>query len=62
MKSQDVQIGMQVQVNEGYGEPHLRGWPALCNREFDRRLVELGPEEGQELEWMLRIVAEGMRL
>jgi hypothetical protein len=23
MKSKDVQIGMQVQVNEGYREPHL---------------------------------------
>ena len=23
MKSKDVQIGMQVQVNEGYGEPRL---------------------------------------
>jgi hypothetical protein len=33
----------------------------LSNREFDRRLEELGSEEVQELERMLRTVAEGMR-
>ncbi len=44
------------------GREYLNERAALSNREFDRRLVELGPEEGQELERMLRIVAEGMRL
>jgi MarR family transcriptional regulator, organic hydroperoxide resistance regulator len=44
------------------GREYLHERAALSNRELDRRLGELGPEEVRELERMLRIVAEGMRL
>jgi len=44
------------------GREYLHERTALSNREFDGRLGELVPEEVQELERMLRIVAEGMKL
>ena len=44
------------------GWEYLHERTALSNREFNERLGELGPEEFQELERMLQIVADGMRL
>jgi DNA-binding MarR family transcriptional regulator len=46
----------------GKGREYLRERTALSNEEFDRRLGELGSEEVRELERMLRILGEGMRL
>jgi DNA-binding MarR family transcriptional regulator len=46
----------------GKGREYLREKTALSNGEFDRRLGELGSEEVRELERMLRILGEGMRL
>ena len=46
----------------GKGREYLCERTVLSNREFDRRLGELGSEEVRELERMLRTVAEGMKL
>ncbi len=43
------------------GREHLREQTAVINEEFGERLGSLGGEELEELERMLRVVADGMR-